>query len=42
MQYGEKIGVRSTPTFFINGQLVSGAVPVETFSETIDDELGAK
>jgi protein-disulfide isomerase len=42
MQYGEKIGVRSTPTFFINGQLVSGAVPIETFSEVIDDELGAK
>ena len=42
MQYGEKIGVRSTPTFFINGQLVSGAVPIETFSEVIDDELSAK
>jgi protein-disulfide isomerase len=40
--YGEKIGVRSTPTFFINGQLVSGAVPIETFAEVIDDELGAK
>src|SRR5581483_7351717 len=23
MDYGEKIGVKSTPTFFINGQLVS-------------------
>lgn len=41
-QYGEKIGVRSTPTFFVNGQLVSGAVPIETFSEVIDDELSAK
>ena len=39
MDYGEKIGVRSTPTFFINGQLVSGAVPIEQFSEIIDDEL---
>lgn len=39
MEQGEKIGVRSTPTFFINGQLVSGAVPLETFSEIIDEEL---
>jgi protein-disulfide isomerase len=39
MAYGEKVGVRSTPTFFINGQLVSGAVPIENFSEIIDDEL---
>ena len=39
MQYGEKIGVRSTPTFFINGQLISGAVPIEQFSEVIDESL---
>ncbi|MGZ3697475.1 MAG: thioredoxin domain-containing protein [Bdellovibrionota bacterium] len=39
MDYGEKIGVKSTPTFFINGQLVNGAVPIEQFSEIIDDEL---
>jgi protein-disulfide isomerase len=39
MEYGEKIGVKSTPTFFVNGQLVSGAVPIEQFSEIIDDEL---
>jgi protein-disulfide isomerase len=41
MSYGEKIGVRSTPTFFVNGQLVAGAVPMEQFSELIDDELEA-
>ena len=39
MEYGEKIGVKSTPTFFVNGQLVSGAVPIEQFSEIIDEEL---
>jgi protein-disulfide isomerase len=39
MAYGEKLGVRSTPTFFINGQLLSGALPIEQFSEVIDDEL---
>jgi protein-disulfide isomerase len=39
MAYGEKLGVRSTPTFFVNGQLLSGALPIEAFSEVIDDEL---
>lgn len=39
VEYGEKIGVKSTPTFFVNGQLVNGAVPIETFSEIIDEEL---
>ena len=42
MAYGEKLGVRSTPTFFVNGQLLSGALPIEQFSEVIDEELGAK
>ena len=42
MAYGEKLGVRSTPTFFINGQLLSGALPVDAFSEVIDEELNAK
>ncbi|MEK6706251.1 MAG: DsbA family protein [Bdellovibrionota bacterium] len=42
LEYGEKIGVKSTPTFFVNGQLVSGAVPMETFAEIIEDELGQR
>jgi protein-disulfide isomerase len=37
LDYGEKIGVKSTPTFFVNGQLVSGAVPIEQFAEIIED-----
>jgi protein-disulfide isomerase len=40
MQYGEKVGVRSTPTFFVNGQIINGAVPLEQFAEVIDEELG--
>jgi len=40
--YGEKLGVRSTPTFFVNGQLLSGALPLDQFSEVIDEELSAK
>ena len=38
MDYGEKIGVKSTPTFFVNGQLVSGAVPIEQFAEIIEEQ----
>ena len=41
LEYGDKIGVKSTPTFFVNGQIVSGAVPIESFSEIIDEELTA-
>lgn len=41
MEYGNKIGVRSTPTFFINGQMVAGALPTEQFVEMIDEELKA-
>lgn len=40
--YGEKIGVRSTPTFFVNGEIISGAVPIEEFSTVIDDALAGK
>ena len=42
LNYGEKLGVRSTPTFFVNGQLLSGALPIDQFSEVIDEELEAK
>ncbi len=42
MEYGNKIGVRSTPTFFVNGQMVAGALPIEQFSEMIDEELESK
>lgn len=42
IESGEKIGVKSTPTFFINGQILSGAMPIETFSEVIDEELNNK
>jgi protein-disulfide isomerase len=39
MAQATQLGVRSTPTFFINGRLVSGAMPVETFATIIDEEL---
>lgn len=40
MEEGRKVDVKSTPTFFINGQLVNGAQPLAVFSEIIDEELG--
>lgn len=39
MEQAEKLKVRSTPTFFINGQLVMGALPPEEFEKIIDEEL---
>lgn len=36
---GRGYGIGSTPTFFINGRLLSGAVPLDVFSRVIDEEL---
>ena len=36
---GRKLGISATPTFFINGVLLSGAQPVERFRAIIDREL---
>ena len=37
---GQRFGVSATPTFFINGRMITGARPVEAFAEIIDEELG--
>ena len=39
---GEKVGVNGTPAFFINGRMLSGALPFDKFKEVIDEELTAK
>ena len=39
IKQGQSIGVKSTPTFFVNGQLIQGAQALEVFSEIIDTEL---
>ena len=36
---GARLGVNGTPTFFINGRVLSGAQPLETFAGIVDDEL---
>jgi protein-disulfide isomerase len=38
-QDGAKAGVSGTPSFFINGQSLTGAQPVEAFKKVIDQEL---
>lgn len=39
---GNTIGVKSTPTIFVNGQMVMGAQGIDVFSEIIDEELKKK
>lgn len=41
MKDGEKAGIRSTPTFLINGEPVQGALPFKKFAEVIDAQLQA-
>ena len=33
------LGVGATPSFFVNGRFLSGAMPIENFSQLIDEEL---
>jgi protein-disulfide isomerase len=35
------LGVRGTPAFIINGQLVAGAQPFEVFQQIIEAQIGA-
>ena len=39
MNAGRLVGVGSTPTVFINGRMIAGAVPYETFSRAVEDAL---
>lgn len=36
---GRSLGVRGTPTYFVNGEILSGAQPFERFKAIIDREL---
>lgn len=36
---GQSVGVRGTPAFFVNGEMVSGAQPVDAFARIIDRHL---
>jgi protein-disulfide isomerase len=39
IKQGTDLGIKSTPTFFVNGQLIAGALPIEEFSKIIDEQL---
>lgn len=39
LQKGNSVGVSGTPAFFLNGIMISGAQPFESFQEIVDSEL---
>ena len=41
-QLGDKMGVNSTPTLYVNGRALIGAMPFENFKSIIDEELAKK
>ena len=42
MNQGKALGIDGTPAFFINGRMLVGAQPVESFDQMIDEELSDK
>ena len=42
VRQAEALGIRSTPTFVVNGQKLVGAYPIETFRLLLDDALGSR
>jgi protein-disulfide isomerase len=42
IKQGKELGVTGTPGTFINGYMVSGAVPLDEFKKTVDAELAKK
>ncbi len=41
-EQGESLGVSGTPAYFVNGRMLSGARPLEDFSQVIDAELAGR
>jgi protein-disulfide isomerase len=42
MDFALNLGVRSTPTFFVNGLAIVGAQPLNAFKQLIDAELAGE
>jgi protein-disulfide isomerase len=42
MDFAINLGIRSTPTFFVNGLAIVGAQPIEVFKSVIDRELAGE
>jgi protein-disulfide isomerase len=36
---GNRLGISSTPTLYVNGRMINGAQPIEVFESVIDEEL---
>ena len=36
---GQRLGINSTPSFFVNSQLVKGAQPISEFREIIEESI---
>ncbi|HVO11089.1 MAG TPA: thioredoxin domain-containing protein [Vicinamibacteria bacterium] len=41
-EQGESLGVTGTPAYFVNGRMISGARPLEDFTQVIDAELATR
>ncbi len=39
LRLGRRLGVHSTPTFFVNGRMLTGAQPLENFEAIVEEEL---
>lgn len=39
LQEGQRVGVSGTPAMFVNGRMLSGAVPYEEVARVVDEEL---
>jgi protein-disulfide isomerase len=39
LQEAREAGIQGTPSFIINGQRITGPIPLEDFKQVIDDEL---
>jgi len=42
LHQGTELGVSGTPAYFVNGRLLSGSRPIESFAEVIDAELAGR
>ena len=42
LKYAQELGIGSTPTFFVNGIFVQGALPYEDFKSLIEQELAGE
>jgi protein-disulfide isomerase len=42
LRQGEAMGVTGTPAYFVNGRMLAGARPIESFTELVDAELAGR